>query len=61
VVNFFFAGYFLPNLAQPGPVGPPKDKVVILGDGNTKGKLRFATSFSYEKTRCSKVDISLKS
>ncbi|WMV51383.1 hypothetical protein MTR67_044768 [Solanum verrucosum] len=36
VVNFFFAGYFLPNLAQSGPVGPPKDKVVILGDGNTK-------------------------
>lgn len=36
VVNFFFAGYFLPNLAQSGPAGPPKDKVVILGDGNTK-------------------------
>ncbi|XP_019235489.1 PREDICTED: isoflavone reductase homolog [Nicotiana attenuata] len=35
VANFFFAGYFLPNLAQPGASGPPTDKVVILGDGNT--------------------------
>lgn len=32
----FFAGYSLPNLAQPGAAGPPNDKVVILGDGNTK-------------------------
>lgn len=36
VANFFFAGYFLPNLAQAGVAAPPKDKVVILGDGNTK-------------------------
>ncbi|KAH0720422.1 hypothetical protein KY285_006411 [Solanum tuberosum] len=38
VVNFYCADYFLPNLAQPGDVvgpsaGPPKDKVIILGDG----------------------------
>uniref|UniRef100_M1D7P4 Isoflavone reductase homolog n=1 Tax=Solanum tuberosum TaxID=4113 RepID=M1D7P4_SOLTU len=44
VVNFYCADYFLPNLAQPGHVvgpsaGPPKDKVIILGDGNAKGKL----------------------
>nr|UYQ90946.1 isoflavone reductase-like protein [Platanus x hispanica] len=32
----FFAGYFLPTLAQPGLTAPPRDKVVILGDGNTK-------------------------
>ncbi|KAH0722702.1 hypothetical protein KY290_005354 [Solanum tuberosum] len=43
VVNFYCADYFLPNLAQPGHVvgpsaGPPKDKVVILGDGNAKGE-----------------------
>ncbi|KAK4345405.1 hypothetical protein RND71_035581 [Anisodus tanguticus] len=38
VANFFFAGKFLPNLAQPRAAGPPKDKVVILGDGNTKDK-----------------------
>ncbi|XP_043699384.1 phenylcoumaran benzylic ether reductase Betv6-like [Telopea speciosissima] len=31
-----FAGYFLPNLAQPGATAPPRDKVVILGDGNPK-------------------------
>lgn len=32
-----FAGYFLPTLAQPGVTAPPRDKVVILGDGNAKG------------------------
>ena len=29
-----FAGYFLPTLSQPGATSPPRDKVVILGDGN---------------------------
>ncbi|KAG5581684.1 hypothetical protein H5410_052311 [Solanum commersonii] len=43
VVNFYCADFFLPNLAQPGHVvgpsaGPPKDKVIILGDGNAKGQ-----------------------
>lgn len=33
-----FAGYFLPTLVQPGASAPPRDKVVILGDGNAKGK-----------------------
>ncbi|XVF45301.1 hypothetical protein PTKIN_Ptkin02bG0194700 [Pterospermum kingtungense] len=36
VASNFFAGYFLPNLAQPGATAPPRDKVVILGDGNPK-------------------------
>ncbi|XP_042477284.1 phenylcoumaran benzylic ether reductase Betv6-like [Macadamia integrifolia] len=36
VSSNFFAGYFLPNLAQPGATAPPRDKVVILGDGNPK-------------------------
>lgn len=31
-----FAGYFLPTLAQPAATAPPRDKVVILGDGNAK-------------------------
>ncbi|XP_027077034.1 eugenol synthase 1 [Coffea arabica] len=31
-----FAGYFLPTLLQPGATAPPRDKVVILGDGNAK-------------------------
>ncbi|EFJ10243.1 hypothetical protein SELMODRAFT_159626 [Selaginella moellendorffii] len=31
-----FAGYFLANLAQPGQFSPPRDKVTIWGDGNTK-------------------------
>ncbi|WP_411026266.1 NmrA family NAD(P)-binding protein, partial [Salmonella sp. s58078] len=34
----FFAGYFLPTLAQPGlfTPPPPRDKLIILGDGNVK-------------------------
>jgi len=36
VSSNFFAGYFLPTLSQPGATAPPRDKVVILGDGNPK-------------------------
>ncbi|KAF7840959.1 isoflavone reductase-like protein [Senna tora] len=36
VCNNFFSGYFLPSLLQPGASSPPRDKVVILGDGNPK-------------------------
>lgn len=37
VSSNFFAGYFLPSLAQPGfPPSPPRDKVIIIGDGNPK-------------------------
>ncbi|KAJ9189718.1 hypothetical protein P3X46_000975 [Hevea brasiliensis] len=36
VASNFFAGYFLPNLNQLGATAPPRDKVVILGDGNPK-------------------------
>ncbi|MQI71976.1 hypothetical protein EI017_24755, partial [Escherichia coli] len=32
-----FTGYFLRNLAQPEATEPPRDKLVILGDGNVKG------------------------
>ncbi|RZS15507.1 hypothetical protein BHM03_00047339, partial [Ensete ventricosum] len=32
----WFAGYFLPTLAQAGATGLPVDKVTILGDGNVK-------------------------
>jgi len=41
VATNYFAGYFLPTLAQPGVFAPPppKDKVIILGDGNPKGNL----------------------
>ncbi|XVF36083.1 hypothetical protein REPUB_Repub19eG0027700 [Reevesia pubescens] len=31
-----FAGYMLDGLSQPGATVPPRDKVVILGDGNVK-------------------------
>nr|GEV58464.1 isoflavone reductase-like protein [Tanacetum cinerariifolium] len=31
-----FAGYFLPTLAQPSGSAPPRDKAIILGDGNAK-------------------------
>ncbi|KAH9621779.1 hypothetical protein KSS87_016560 [Heliosperma pusillum] len=36
VASNFFAGYFLRGLSQPGATSPPRDKVVILGDGNPK-------------------------
>lgn len=36
VSSNFFAGYFLPTLAQPGATAPPREKVVINGDGNPK-------------------------
>lgn len=39
VVSNGFAGYFLPSLGQPNAQVPPRDKVVILGDGNTKGNI----------------------
>ncbi|KAM5564927.1 phenylcoumaran benzylic ether reductase Betv6 [Rosa sericea] len=31
-----FACYFLPTFLQPGATSPPRDKVIILGDGNSK-------------------------
>ena len=37
VSSNLFSGFFLPTLAQTGASGPPKEKVVILGDGNLKG------------------------
>ncbi|KAI3461931.1 hypothetical protein Pfo_018594 [Paulownia fortunei] len=36
VVSNGFAGYFLPTLGQLNATQPPKDKVLILGDGNPK-------------------------
>ncbi|PON74012.1 Hopanoid-associated sugar epimerase [Trema orientale] len=39
VASYGFAGYFLHNLGQPNETVPPRDKVVILGDGNPKGVL----------------------
>lgn len=34
-----FAGYFIGGLCQPGHILPSRDSVVLLGDGNQKGKL----------------------
>lgn len=47
VSSNFFAGIFIRSLAQLDATSPPRDKVVILGDGNTKGmyKLAFSSSF----------------
>lgn len=33
----FFMRILLPSLVQPGLKAPPRDKVTIFGDGNTKG------------------------
>ncbi|CAA0838158.1 NmrA-like negative transcriptional regulator family protein [Striga hermonthica] len=43
VVSHYFAGYSLPTFIQPGATAPPRDKVVILGDGNAK------VVFNYEE------------
>ena len=44
VCNNFFAGYFLSTLSQFGTTAPPRDKVIIMGDGNPKGKRPFRKS-----------------
>ncbi|XP_021907994.1 isoflavone reductase-like protein isoform X3 [Carica papaya] len=36
VISNALAGYFLPTLAQPNATAPPRDKIIILGDGNPK-------------------------
>ncbi|KAK1280950.1 hypothetical protein QJS04_geneDACA023180 [Acorus gramineus] len=36
VSSNYFAGYFLPTLAQLDTPTPPRDKVTIIGDGNVK-------------------------
>ncbi|KAL3737886.1 hypothetical protein ACJRO7_019414 [Eucalyptus globulus] len=36
VCNNYFAGYYLTDLCQSGAAAPPRNKVVILGDGNAK-------------------------
>ncbi|XP_011083666.1 isoflavone reductase-like protein [Sesamum indicum] len=36
VVSNYFAGYSLASLVQPNATAPPRDKVIILGDGNPK-------------------------
>lgn len=46
VASNFFAGYIIPTLAQPNVSAPPRDKVVILGDGNVKG-MHVTTTIPY--------------
>ncbi|KAL5557320.1 hypothetical protein UlMin_039556 [Ulmus minor] len=36
IVSYAFAGYTLRNLGQLDAIAPPRDKVTILGNGNTK-------------------------
>lgn len=38
VSSNFFAGRFLRSLAQIGVTEPPTEKVLIMGDGNVKGR-----------------------
>lgn len=37
VWSYYFNGFCLPSLAQHGASAPPRDKVIIKGDGNPKG------------------------
>lgn len=39
VASYGFAGYFLLSLGQLNATVPPRDKVIIQGDGNVKGVL----------------------
>ncbi|GER30056.1 isoflavone reductase-like protein [Striga asiatica] len=41
VVSNYFAGYSLPTFIQPGATAPPRDKVIILGDGNAKVVINY--------------------
>ncbi|CAA0843398.1 NAD(P)-binding Rossmann-fold superfamily protein [Striga hermonthica] len=41
VSSNYFAGYSLPSLLQGNLTSPPRDKVTILGDGNTKGVFNY--------------------
>ncbi|XP_073305968.1 isoflavone reductase-like protein [Primulina huaijiensis] len=41
VSSNYFAGYSLPTLSQPGATSPPRDKVIILGDGNAKAVFNY--------------------
>jgi phenylcoumaran benzylic ether reductase len=43
VSSNYFAGYFIPTLGQPAP---PTDKIIILGDGNTKGIKKWCYSLT---------------
>ncbi|GLT71039.1 hypothetical protein SLA2020_430830 [Shorea laevis] len=36
VASNCFSGYYLSALSQPGLTSPPREKVIIFGDGNTK-------------------------
>jgi phenylcoumaran benzylic ether reductase len=56
VSSNLFANRFLPNVAQVGVTGLPTDKVVILGDGNVKGKSDYFTS-AVEFHLCSRINL----
>lgn len=53
VSSNFFAGYFLPNLSQPGATSAPRDRVIILGDGNPKGiVIQYCINIGLQKFTC---------
>ncbi|KAL2504071.1 NmrA-like negative transcriptional regulator family protein [Abeliophyllum distichum] len=41
VSSHYSAGCSLPTLVQPGATAPPRDRVIILGDGNTKAIFNY--------------------
>lgn len=40
-----FAGYWVSTLGQENVTAPPRDKVVILGDGNVEGEPNYPLQF----------------
>ena len=47
ICSYAFSGYFLPTLGQQNVTAPPRDKVVILGNGNVKGNKPHAKLIYY--------------
>ena len=45
IFTYGFAGFFLANLGQLDCLAPPRDKVIIFGDGNGKGEREFPSLF----------------
>lgn len=47
-----FASYFAANLSQMATLLPPKDKVLLYGDGNTKGTSLYIYILDFFFNKC---------
>lgn len=56
-----FAGYFAGNLSQFGTLVPPKEKVIIYGDGNSKGTFQKKNLMTSNLCQRSNAEICMQS